>query len=60
MDKYYDFLNEYVGITKDALDLAFGLKGYNKETAEQILDWYTGYKDFPQYAEEMEVDFDFE
>jgi len=52
MDKYYDFLDEWVGINADALDLAFGLNGYNEETAKNILSWATGYDDFEQYCEE--------
>lgn len=60
MNKYYNFLYEYVDITTEALDLAFGLMGYSKETAEQILGWATGYEDFQQFAEEMGIDFDFE
>lgn len=57
MDKYYDFLNTAVGVTTDALDLAFGLNGYNKDTAENILDWATGWNDFEQFAEDNNLEF---
>ena len=51
----YDFLSNEVGITVDALDLAFGLNGFNRETAKNILEWYTGYNDFDSfYNDEIE------
>lgn len=49
IDEMYDFLSEVVGISKEALDLAFGLDGYNFQTAENILYWATGYNDFDAY-----------
>lgn len=54
MDEMYDFLRDVVGVSEDALDLAFGIKNYSKETAEDILDWYTGYKDFESYIADFE------
>jgi len=51
-DDMYDFLYEWVCVNREALDLAFGLDGYRKEVALDILDWYTGYDDFEQYIEE--------
>ena len=47
----YDFLNEAVGISKEALDLVFGLNGCSLETAQDILYWKTGYNDFQSYIE---------
>lgn len=52
MDERYDFLHEVLGIGTDALDLAFAMTGYNEETADKILYWYTGYSNFEQYEEE--------
>lgn len=50
----YDILYFDCGISEEALDLAFALKGSTKETAEEILDWRTGYKSFEQYLEDLE------
>ena len=58
LDEMYDFLNEVVGIDKDALDIAFGIKGYNKETACDILYYKTGYRSFEQYRDECVFEFD--
>lgn len=51
----YDFLLDYVTDNRDALDLAFSLNGMNEETAVRILYYYTGYRDFDQYREDMEL-----
>lgn len=51
----YDFLLDYVTDNRDALDLAFSLNGMNEETAVSILYYYTGYRDFDQYREDMEL-----
>ena len=45
----YDTLHLNVGVSKEALDLAFGLNGCSEETACDILRYYTGYNDFDQY-----------
>ena len=51
----YDFLLDYVTDNRDALDLTFSLNGMNEETAVSILYYYTGYRDFDQYREDMEL-----
>lgn len=42
----YDLLYEYLGISSEALDLAFAVGGCNEETACAILNYYTGWKTF--------------
>jgi len=42
----YDLLLENLGVTEEALDLAFAVGGCNEETAERILFYYTGWSDF--------------
>ena len=58
-NKYYDFLNDIVGISTDALDLAFGLNGCNYQTAKDILFYETGYDDFKSFCEDEEIKADF-
>ena len=53
----YDFLNQVVGISKEALDLAFALDGCNEETANNILYWCTGFNSFDSYCEANQIDF---
>ena len=52
-NEYYDFLAEDVGVSTEALDLAFSLSGCTKETAEAILNYYTGWRSFDGYIEEL-------
>ena len=54
VNECYDYLHEVVGVTPEALDLAFGLNGYTIETARNILSWETGYDDFESFEEELE------
>ncbi len=52
VDEMYDMLLELADVTKEALDLAFGIAGYTEETAEKILYWYTGYTNFENFNDE--------
>lgn len=51
----YDFLHEIVGVSKDALDLFFGINGFNDKSAANILWYFTGYDDFDIYMEEINI-----
>lgn len=42
-----------VGVSKDALDLFFGINGFNDKSAANILWYFTGYDDFDVYMEEI-------
>lgn len=52
-EEMYDMLADDVGVSKEALDLAFSLGGCNEETAKHILYYYTGWRSFEGYMEEM-------
>lgn len=52
LEEKYDFLCE-IGISKEALDLGFGIKGYSDNTAKEILYWATGYDDFEEYKKDI-------
>jgi len=49
----YDFLHEVVGVSQEALDLAFFLKPMTEQTASDILWYFTGYSDFKAYMEDI-------
>lgn len=53
-DEMYDILRDYVGISEEALELAFAVGGCNQETAERILFYSTGWKTFGGYLDEVE------
>lgn len=50
----YDYLRDLVGVSEEALDLAFGLNGQNIETAKDILFYYTGWNDFDAYSKDLQ------
>lgn len=51
-EEMYDCLVDCIGVNEDALDLAFSIGGCNKETAERILFYYTGWNNFDGYMDE--------
>lgn len=53
INEMYDFLRDMVGANAEALDLAFGLNGFNEQAAQDILFWYTGYNNFEEYEKEI-------
>lgn len=55
-EEMYDILLEVVGVSEEALDLAFGVGGCNEETAERILFYKTGWRSFEGYLGELEED----
>ena len=53
----YDFLNQVIGVSEEALDLAFALDGCNEETANNILYWRTGFDSLDSYCGANQIDF---
>lgn len=53
-EEMYSALNEFVGIPEAMLDLAFRVGGHTKETAEEILFYFTGWHNFEGYLGEFE------
>lgn len=53
-DEMYDILRDMVGVEENALDLAFAVGGCNEETAERILFYYTGWRSFGGFLDELE------
>ena len=55
-EEMYDVLLFDVGVGQEALDLAFGLKGCNENTACSILNYYTGWRNFEGFLAELHGD----
>ena len=53
-DSTYDYLRDCVGVSEEALDLAFSLNGQNEKTASDILFYYTGWDNFDSHAKDMQ------
>lgn len=49
----YEILEEYVTADNEALDLAFGIGGWTIETAKAILYYYTGWRNFEGFMDEI-------
>ena len=49
----YDILRDCLGISEEALELAFAVGGCNEETAERILFYKTGWRTFEGWLEEL-------
>lgn len=52
-EEMYDVLRDVVGVSEEALELAFGIKGCSEETACAILNYRTGWKTFEGYLEDL-------
>ena len=52
-DEMYDILRDMVGVEENALDLAFAIGGCNEETAERILFYFTGWRSFGGFLDEL-------
>ena len=53
-EEMYDYLADALCIDTEALDLAFAIGGCNKETAERILFYYTGWRTFEGWLGQLE------
>lgn len=50
----YDYLRDVIGVSTEALDLAFGLNGCSVETANDICFYYTGWRDIEGHAKDAQ------
>lgn len=50
LNEYYDYLIEYLGVNEETIKCITGINGYNEETLDSILYYYTGYRDLEQYT----------
>lgn len=57
-EEMYDLLADVVGVSKEALDLAFAVGGCNEETAERILFYFTGWRTFEGWLGQFDDDED--
>ena len=48
---YYDYLINNVGINEEVINCITNINGYSEETLDNILYYYTGYRDLEQYLE---------
>ena len=51
LEEYYDYLIENLGVNEETIKCVTGINGYNEETLDSILYYFTGYRDLEQYLE---------
>ena len=51
LKEYSNYLIEYLGINEETIKCITGINGYNEDTLDSILYYYTGYRDLEQYTE---------
>ena len=51
LEDYYDYLIENLGVNEETINCITGINGYNEETLDSILYYFTGYRDIEQYLE---------
>ena len=49
LEDYNNYLIEYLGIKEETIKCVTGIDGYNENTLDSILYYYTGYRDLEQY-----------
>ena len=51
LDKYKSYLIDNLNISEDTIDCVTSINGYNEDTLNNILYYYTGYRNIEQYTE---------
>ena len=51
LEEYSNYLIEYLGVNEETIKCITGINGYNEETLDSILYYFTGYRDIEQYLE---------
>ena len=47
---YSNYLIEYLGVNEEVINCITSINGYNEDTLNSILYYYTGYRDLKQYT----------
>ena len=51
LEDYSNYLINNVGVNEEVINCITGINGYNEDTLDNILYYYTGYRDLKQYLE---------
>ena len=50
LEQYINYLIESLGINEEVINCITGINGYNENTLDDILYYYTGYRTIEQYT----------
>lgn len=56
LENYSNYLIDNLGINEEVINCITGINGYNEDTLDSILYYYTGYRDLEQYTECEDID----
>ena len=51
LEDYSEYLINNVGVNEEVINCITSIDGYNKNTFNNVLYYYTGYRDIEQYLE---------
>ena len=51
LEEYENYLIENLGVNEETIKCVIGINGYNEETLDSILYYFTGYRDLEQFLE---------
>ena len=51
LEDYNEYLINNVGVNEEVINCITSINGYNEETFDSVLYYYTGYRDLEQYLE---------
>lgn len=51
LEEYSNYLIENLGVNEEVVNCITSINGYNENTLDDILYYYTGYRDLEQYLE---------
>lgn len=51
LEQYNNYLINNVGVNEETIKCITGINGYNEDTLDSILYYFTGYRDLEQYLE---------
>ena len=51
LEEYDNYLINNVGVNEEVISCITSINGYNEDTLDSILYYYTGYRDLKQYTE---------
>ena len=51
LEDYSNYLINNIGVNEEVINCITSINGYNEDTLDSILYYYTGYRDLKQYLE---------
>ena len=51
LKEYENYLINNIGVNEETINCITSINGYNEDTLDNILYYYTGYRDLEQYTE---------